>query len=388
MNPKEPTHFSDYFKIDKSLLKTLGVFDPILNIDTKVFVEPLLLKKSASEIIRNSYQTYKKFFSNLLLLLKKSTQMGDKCWRAAQRMVFFPEYQYTCIGYSSGNTDGRGSGTEFNDKIIQSAKEIVELAQGDPEIFLLLPLLEEGIAGDRISDMVQNIIDDDICQYTIDIMAKLGIKGDVEYVTRNHNRYWLLKNPFSKYPIKLLPRDILSNLPMADCVGSIIHDLAEHNARLRDIVNKDIAHIWFETTKSERKEMLLSELKTNTSFFLETLKALKEYDFEHYDLEKDSEGLYKWLADSKHFTNFELSKETRVCANNIEALLSSVTSILSHFKNLIECNGVWKIFWASYRSQYKHVREYYSQMIFYTVCSAWLTSQDSNIQVFYCKTKA
>ena len=82
-------------------------------------------------------------------------------------------------------------------------------------------------------------------------------------------------------------------LTMADCVVSIIHDLAEHNARLRDIVNKDIAYIWFETTKAECKEMFLNELKTNKSFFIETLKALKEYDFEHYDLEKDSEGLYK-----------------------------------------------------------------------------------------------
>ena len=126
-------------------------------------------------------------------------------------MVHFPEYQYTCIGYSSGNTDGRGSGIEFNDKIFQSAKEIVELAQGDPEIFLLLPLLEEGIAGDRISDMVQNIIDEDICCYTIEIMAQIGLRGNLYHYTKNHSRYHLLQNPFSKYPIKLIPKDILSN---------------------------------------------------------------------------------------------------------------------------------------------------------------------------------
>lgn len=100
MNSKEPIHFSEYFDVDKTVLNALEVFDPILNIDTKVFVEPLLLNKSASEVIRNSYQTYKNFFSNLLLLLKKSTQDGDKCWRAAQKMVFFPEYQYTCILHS------------------------------------------------------------------------------------------------------------------------------------------------------------------------------------------------------------------------------------------------------------------------------------------------
>lgn len=387
MNSIKPVLFSDHFCLDKSKLTALGAFDLILNYDTKVFVEPLLLKSSSNAIIQNAYQTYKKFFAHLLLLLRKSMHIDDKCWRVAQKMVSFPEYQYTCIGYSSGNTDGRGSGVEFNDKIFQSAKEIVELAQGDPEIFLLLPLLEEGIAGDRISDMVQNIIDEDICRYTVDIMAKMSVKGDVEYDTKNNKRYWLLQNPFSKHPIKLLPRDILSNLPLADCVGSIIHDLAEYNARLRNIVNKDIAYIWFETTKAERKEMLLKELKTNKAFFIETLTALKEYDFEHYDLEKDYEGLYKWLDDSDHFLHFELSKETRICPDNIEALLSAVNGIISHFKCLIENSGVWKIFWATHQAQYRHVREHYSQMILYTVCSTWLTSQDSNIQIALLQDK-
>jgi hypothetical protein len=146
MNYENLIHFSTYFAVDKRILNKLGVFDAILNMDTKVFVEPLLLKSSSSKIIRDSYDAYKKFFAALLLLLRNSKSAGDKCWRVAQKMVQFPEYQYTCIGYSSGNTEGRGSGIEFNDKIFQSAKEIVELAQGDPEIFLLLPLLEEGIA--------------------------------------------------------------------------------------------------------------------------------------------------------------------------------------------------------------------------------------------------
>ena len=380
MNSK-PVHFSDYFNIDKATLKQLGVFDPILNVDTKVFVEPLLLKNSASKIIQHSYQTYKKFFVALLLLLRNSRGIDDKCWREAKKMVRFPEYQYTCIGYSSGNTEGRGSGIEFNDKIFQSAIEIVEFAQGDPEIFLLLPLLEEGIAGDRISDMAQSIIDDDICCYTVDIMAQIGLQGTVSHETKNHHLYRLLQNPFSKYPIKLLPKDILSNLPVADKVGSVVHELAEHNERLRNIVNKDIAHIWLETTKSAQKEVLLKELKTNKSFFIETLKALKDYSFEHYDLEKDYEGLYKWLANSEHFINLELSKETKDCPDNTDSLLFAVTSIIHHFKDLIENKDIWRLFWTKHRAAYRHVREYYSQMIFFTVCNTWLTSQNSNISL-------
>ncbi len=41
----------------------------------------------------------------LRTVTSKSNYVGDKCWRVAKRMVNFPEYQYTCIGYSSGNTD-------------------------------------------------------------------------------------------------------------------------------------------------------------------------------------------------------------------------------------------------------------------------------------------
>lgn len=61
-NNLQPIHFSDYFKIDKQKLKSLGTFDPIINFDTALFVEPLLLKQSSSEIVRGSMKTYSEYF--------------------------------------------------------------------------------------------------------------------------------------------------------------------------------------------------------------------------------------------------------------------------------------------------------------------------------------
>ena len=86
----QPQYFSDYFNIDKAKLKELGVFDPILNFDTKVFVDPLLLKKSSNEIIRNSAKTFDEFFITLLTLVKISKPEDDKAWNDAQRRVKFP----------------------------------------------------------------------------------------------------------------------------------------------------------------------------------------------------------------------------------------------------------------------------------------------------------
>ena len=61
MKKNQPQYFSDHFNIDKDKLKELGVFDPILNFDTKLFIDPLLLKKSSNETIRNSAKTFDDF---------------------------------------------------------------------------------------------------------------------------------------------------------------------------------------------------------------------------------------------------------------------------------------------------------------------------------------
>lgn len=103
-----------------------------------------MLKKSSSPIIRGSFESYNEFFRKLLKLIKASKEPDDKAWREAKRRIHFPEYKATCIGYGSDSINGSGSGRELNEKILQSAKEIVDLAKDDPEIFQLLPLLEEG----------------------------------------------------------------------------------------------------------------------------------------------------------------------------------------------------------------------------------------------------
>lgn len=283
----QPQYFSDHFKIDKSKLQELGIFDPILNFDTKVFVEPPLLKKSKNPIIAKSAKTFDDFFITLLRLLKISTQENDKAWRQAKRVVSFPEYKYTCIGYGADSTNGSGSGAYLNDKILQSAKEIVNFAKEDPNIFLILPLLEEGVGADIISDMTQNIVDQDICEFTIDAMQKLDLKPNCQHKARNKIIYDLLQNPFNKCPIKLLPNDILSDLPLADNFDEWLAKMADINGDLRDSINKQIGDSWYAENKSKKKETLLDLLKNDKDFFVEVLKILREHDFSHYDIEED-----------------------------------------------------------------------------------------------------
>jgi hypothetical protein len=379
MKNNQPKYFSDQFNIDKAKLKELGVFDPILNFDTKIFVEPLLLKNSSNEIIRNSIKTFDQFFIDLLTLLKISTQEDDKPWRQAQRVVKFPEYKYTCIGYGGDSINGSGSGAWLNDKILQSAKDIVNLAKDDPKIFLILPLLEEGVGADIISDMTQNIIDKNICEFTIDIMQKLDLKANCLHKARDRSLYDLIKNPFNNCPIKLLPNDILSDLPLADSLDDWLAKMTDINSDLRDSVNKHIGASWIDETKTKKKETLLDLLKNDKSFFIQVLEALKTQDFSHYDIEEDWQGLHRWLKDSEQFIKFKPANKVGFLNDDLEEICLAVAEIVDHFKYLIEKEELWRIFWTKQYSKLAHVKEFYSQMLFYMVASSWVDSKDNNL---------
>ncbi len=378
---EKPVLFSDYFNIEKEKLEKLGVFNPILNLDTKLFVEPLLLKSSKNNIIKQSYQTFIKYFEDLMILIKlsKSFSNNDIHWREAIRRVKFPEYKSTCIGYGSNSTSGSGSGRDLNEKILKNAKDIIESGSEYPQMFTILPFLEEGIGGDIISDMTQTIINDDICRYTKEIMDDIGLKGDFEYKTEQGIKYNFLYNPFSKCEIKFLPLDILTNLPMADNFDNWIVEIAQLNHHIRKQVNQIIGEAWLEKNKSDKKDDIKNILRTDKKFFLEIVKIITTENFDHYDLKEDKQGIYRWLEDAKRITKENHIKITNPLPNDQESLKNAVLSIISDFKYLIENDEIWRIFATKRNGKKYFVNELYSQMFFYSSCQMWLDGQNSNI---------
>ncbi len=379
----KPVLFSDHFNINKNKLEKLGVFNPILNLDTKLFVEPLLLKDSKSEIIKNSFDDYKQYFTNILLLIRKSKvyDSSDIHWRTAKKLVRFPEYKSTCIGYGRETTSGSGSSRSLDEKILFNARDIIDSAQDNPEIFLLLPFLEEGIGGDIISDMTQKIIDDKICEYTVDTLTRLGIEGDHLYESERGHCYNLLFNPYANCPLKFLPRDVLLDLPISDNFDNWIVDISAHNHNLRKKINKFIGSVWIEKNKSDKKKDVLDKLREDREFFLEILKILQEESFEHYNLEEDYHGLYRWLEDGKRLSKTKGLEISEIKKNSQKSLDLAVEEIIANFKSLIEDKDIWRVFWTKRKSKFYHVNELYSQMLFFSICESWLNGQNRNIKI-------
>lgn len=212
--------FSEYFEVDPNVLTEEGILDPTLNVDARLFIDPLLLEDSKHSELRQARVSYENHFTTTIKLLSASKAVGDVAWRSALKHLSFPEIKGTCLGYGAESVSGSGSGAEMTDHFIRTAKEIVELGIEDPDLFVALSLLEEGFGPDRISDMTTNVILPDLLAFNSRVLKQLNVpKKALTLRLRNGNSYTaeLPINPYAKRetPIILVPSDILRDLPIA-----------------------------------------------------------------------------------------------------------------------------------------------------------------------------
>src|SRR5947209_6556438 len=103
-----PVLFSAHFGVAPAKLGAKGLLDPILNADTKLFIDPLLLRTSTNSRIRTeAYNQLRDRFGEVLRLLIASRAKGDPAWKAAARLLDLRERSETGLGY--GGTGVRGS---------------------------------------------------------------------------------------------------------------------------------------------------------------------------------------------------------------------------------------------------------------------------------------
>ena len=67
-----PITFSEQFNISKEVLEITGVFDVILDIDTRVFIDPALLELCTEPEFLDARKKVEKYFSDIITLLRHS----------------------------------------------------------------------------------------------------------------------------------------------------------------------------------------------------------------------------------------------------------------------------------------------------------------------------
>ena len=65
-----PISFTDKFKIQKDLLKASNAFDPIIDLDTKFFIDPALIELCNAPEFLDAREKITNFFSSIILIIK------------------------------------------------------------------------------------------------------------------------------------------------------------------------------------------------------------------------------------------------------------------------------------------------------------------------------
>lgn len=370
---KEPIQFSSYFGLEKLKLEKLGVLDPILNVDTKLFIDPMLLENSRHLEMQEGSNSLIGFFEMIIKLLIQSRHEGDVAWKAAYRRFLFTEISGTCIGYGSG-IHGSGWGPIKAKNVTNTAKQIIDIGVRDADLFMAIPLLEDNIGPDLISDMVTNIAINEVLDFNERIMSEIEVDtGDFTFGGRTVG---LAVNPTEnkKAPVILLPFDVLRDLPLANDWEEVC-TVASENAVLRKQVNELIGEIW--RTKSRRKKSVVREKALSSSeAFMALLSTIREADPQPYDMKIDPDGHFEWLA-VRDGISMDYPLVIELPDESPESLMEFAMKVVEQYSWLIEERGLSRLLWKD--ANVKRVHESVAQMLFFAVADSYARANDIDI---------
>ncbi len=373
---KNPRTFAEIFKINVDDLSNAGVLNPILNVDTKLFIDPLLLAESRhNDISRDAVAAYKKRFTQLITLLNGSTRAGDVGWRTAQQLLNFPEIPGTCLGYGAATTRGRSWGSVLRDRVLRAASETIKLGIQDPDLFLVIALLEDGIGPDLISDMTTNIILKNLESFNARICKQFNVKTQ-PFEFKNGLKASFPRNPLADRlaPVILVPNDILRELPVATSWEDV-GDAAAKNSVLRRRVNDLIGEIWKGQVRKKSKERIRTAIYSSKDAFEAMLDAVRSVPKIPYDALTDPEGHLVWMQIHQTISKTHPFKLSLVAKPTIDQVHDLVTKIIDHYRDVIENKGLWKELWSGNKRR----PEKSAQRIFFAVADAYCKANDLDI---------
>ncbi|HEY6804431.1 MAG TPA: hypothetical protein VI306_12715 [Pyrinomonadaceae bacterium] len=366
-----PVSISQYIGVSAKQFDNTGAFDAILDVDSKLFIDPHLLQSSTAPELSASYKTIQKRFSDILKLLEKSKRMGDIFWNAAFRLFDFPELEGLCIGYSAKGTRGNGMGQALRGKILTTASEIVAAGIKDTEIFELVGLFQEDIGPDRISDMVGRIVVEDLQRYTQRILESLKVKTSPVKGSAHRT----IVNPFNRKPLILVPADILRDLPIAND-WSEVDLVCQFNDALRTKMNGLIGRTWKQATRSVSKADLRNVLLRYPDVLRELIALYKKKPASTYDFNSDRSGEFIWFRASRQFASAHPLSIKLPAAPTASDVLSTVNRICDKFKELVENNALSSLL---YDSSGKPKKEEAAQKLFYGIADAYCEANDLDL---------
>lgn len=352
---KDYFHFTQAYEINVPE-EDLDFFDPNLAFDTKLFVDPFLLKRSP---VVEEVDLYKRFniYFNEVLKRTIDVESGKRQEGYLYNFLLFPEPKEACLGYTEQSNDGLGLGgifaravTAFFLKGIASKllnKNLFIDSQFNPESLMVFA---DDVADDGISDLTINLNADYFVKYTQDQCKKFGIHlkslpltqsfdfEEMEWTNGQH--YFLPENPLKPgtsillIPKRLLRTNINTQLNIKSKAIGILKGDPILKRRFISLISKPLVDIGIEDVRS---------ILSSDEEVLKRYLALMEAQYKQpYDFNRDP---LEFLAIKKYKDYFDLKLFAKKPTNSKE-LLDSVERLIKLFKEEFELRNGWRDAWC------------------------------------------
>ena len=364
-------YFSEHFKIRRT--GTDDWFDPLLDTDTRLFVDPFLIFQDRATFWRGTHDRLIEHFNRCFHLIAKGNQDPNTVpYKKALALLRFPEPREFCLGYTESGTDGAGGGTGYASLIASAMVDAIRRGLTNLRHFEELGVLHEGIGPDRISDLTCNVLKGDFINYTMEIVQRHAIETSRKKVqcarfdgVRNAWRSEevdLPLNPVTKRPILLVPQRFLRQLPVLDPYDWWDNYEAE---QLRNDMN-------YEVMTNVSKSKIVEAARQNPEHVRKWTVEKETAQANPYDLEADPQGVLIWRKAAAAYTkDAPLSIEPPGSQNEF---LCAIERMIDKFKHYIEKQDGWKLLWNDHASSEKP--EEAAQLLFKGIVQHYCEAND------------
>lgn len=365
----------DYHKIDPSDFEKTGALDPILGIDTRLFIDPSLLRHTDVPELKESYERLSFHFSNAIRIIRHIKSEGDAFWKQADKLLQFPEVQGLCIGYSSKDSPGKGAGPTKRKRLLKTISQLVQAGNEDAAIFELVGAFEDGIGPDLISDMIAKIIMANLVAFTQRVCSDLGLPMETISYSRDLPPEDLPSNPFTGKPIILVPKQILRDLPVAETFADIFW-ITKHNEAIRKELNKIVSDSLRNLSPSEQKHKVKESFIKYPDLLRQVIAAYESSGASFYDFNDDPAGETIWYRASRDLPKEAELKLSLSSKPTLDEVYEVVKEICHHFKRLLEDNQLSRLL---YDKHGKPKHESAAQLLFFGIASAYCEANDLDL---------
>lgn len=319
-------------------------FDPILERDTDLFVDPFLIFKETAGRWSTCHRDLIGHFNTCFSLIAEGNlNPASPAYMKALSLLEFTEPRELCLGYTQHGTGGAGSGSGFAAVVAEAIVAAIRRGVKDIRHFEELGILGEGIGADRISDMACTVLKPTLIAYTATVAARHHIAThpqevrlggfDKDRLRWTHPTTNLPLNPYGNRPILLVPRRFLARLPKLNA-DDWWDDF--QNQQLRTDMN-------YEVMRKVSKATIVAKAREHPDLVRTWVTEQEGEPAQPYDFDRDRLGRYQWEAATEAFA---LAHPLTLAAPaNNDEFVQVIERVIERFRWFVEEQGGWKLLW-------------------------------------------